>query len=208
MSYELDIVAGPSASEIDLQQLEHALVQVLEVEAVAEAVLSITLTDNKTIHQLNQHYLQHDFATDVISFPLDWRHPQREFPDNGPARRSEGARIEGEIVASVELARSMADRFGWSVQSELTLYVIHGMLHICGYDDLDPAERSTMRCRESAILTGLGLRPAGERTPDGEGAEPERQGTSTPSRLPADSPDDLILRVQPQSTRSRQEGPE
>ena len=50
----------------------------------------------------------------------------------------------------------MAGDAKWPVQSELTLYVIHGMLHICGYDDLTDDERVLMRSREAAILTALG----------------------------------------------------
>ena len=72
--------------------------------------------------------------------------------------RASGAMIEGEIVASVEMASQMAADANWSTQSELTLYVIHGMLHICGYDDLTDDERVIMRAREAAILSSLGLR--------------------------------------------------
>ncbi len=72
-------------------------------------------------------------------------------------RRAAGATIEGEIVASAEMAAAMAKDGRWSVQSELTLYVIHGMLHICGYDDLSVAEQNIMRERERTILGSLGL---------------------------------------------------
>lgn len=75
---------------------------------------------------------------------------------NGQQFRAAGAAIEGEIIASVEMAAQMAGDAGWDVQSELTLYVIHGMLHICGYDDLTDDERVLMRSREAAILTALG----------------------------------------------------
>ena len=72
--------------------------------------------------------------------------------------RAASAMIEGEIVASVEMASQMAAEANWSQQAELTLYVVHGMLHICGYDDLTDDERVIMRAREAAIMSSLGLR--------------------------------------------------
>jgi probable rRNA maturation factor len=71
--------------------------------------------------------------------------------------RASGAFLEGEIIASAEMANSMAADGRWSAQAELTLYVVHGLLHICGYDDLTPEEQQIMRSRERAILKSLGL---------------------------------------------------
>jgi probable rRNA maturation factor len=69
--------------------------------------------------------------------------------------RSAGRGIDGEVLVSAEMAVQMADRFGWSPRDELTLYLVHGLLHLCGYDDLSPAERRLMRERERAILAQL-----------------------------------------------------
>ena len=71
--------------------------------------------------------------------------------------RAAGASIEGEIVASAEMAATMAGDGKWSAEAELILYVVHGLLHICGYDDLTPEEKCIMRARERAILSELGL---------------------------------------------------
>ena len=71
--------------------------------------------------------------------------------------RAAGAAIEGEIIASAEMAASMAGDGKWSAEAELILYVVHGLLHICGYDDLTPEEKCIMRARERAILSELGL---------------------------------------------------
>ena len=71
--------------------------------------------------------------------------------------RAAGASIEGEIIASGEMAVTMASDGKWSAQSELILYVVHGLLHICGYDDMTPDEKCIMRARERAILSELGL---------------------------------------------------
>ena len=71
--------------------------------------------------------------------------------------RAAGAAIEGEIIASAEMAVSMAADGKWSAEAELILYIVHGLLHICGYDDLTPEEKCIMRARERAILSELGL---------------------------------------------------
>jgi len=157
MTFEVDITANRQIDQVNLNSLQQSVVHALQIEGVAEAVLSITLVDNAAIHEINRKHLQHDYPTDVISFQLDWTHPKRDTPGNRPQDRSSGAHIEGEIIASVEYAITEARQLGWELQSELTLYVIHGMLHICGYDDLDVVEKQFMQARESAVLEQLGL---------------------------------------------------
>lgn len=175
MSFEIDISCGPSADVIDCHRLQAAILHALSVEQVGAAVLSVTVVDNSTIHRLNLTHLQHDFPTDVISFPLEWQSPEFASPPQTTSGRSADARIEGEIVVSLEFAEEMAPRAHWAVQDELTLYVVHGMLHICGYDDLSPDEKAVMRTRERAILDGLGLTP---QYPDDDGPEDDPPGTT------------------------------
>jgi probable rRNA maturation factor len=169
MTYEIDFSddCRTSSTPLNIELLRSAVETGLKVEGVSSAVLSITLVDNATIHRINKDYLQHDYPTDVISFQLDWSHPDRISPGTMPAGRSDGAWIEGEIVASTEYALAESVVHEWSVQSELTLYVVHGMLHICGYDDLDPAEKIMMRARESAVLDRLGFSTVPRGTDDG-----------------------------------------
>ncbi len=159
MTFEVDITTNVQCADVDLNALQQAVVQSLHVESVAEAVMSISLVDNAAIHKFNRNYLQHDYPTDVISFQLDWSHSECGSPGTGVENRSAGAHIEGEIMVSLECAQAEAEQLGWELQSELTLYVIHGVLHVCGYDDLDPAERQMMRAREAAVFRELGLAP-------------------------------------------------
>ncbi|MFO0977106.1 MAG: rRNA maturation RNase YbeY [Planctomycetaceae bacterium] len=74
--------------------------------------------------------------------------------------RAEGCQIEGEVIVSAEYAEQMAGEAGWTAMDELTLYVVHGILHICGYDDLTTAEKTVMRQREVAVMKTLGLNPS------------------------------------------------
>lgn len=159
MAFEIDISSSQNIFSVDAGRLTHAIERALEIEQVASAVLSVSVVDNKAIHEINREHLQHDFPTDVISFQLDWAFDQ-EAPEDAPAGlRAAGAMIEGEIIASAEMAAEMASYGQWTAMNELTLYVIHGLLHICGYDDLNAEEKVIMRMRERTILNSLGLNP-------------------------------------------------
>jgi probable rRNA maturation factor len=131
---------------------------VLTAEKVAGATLSVVLADDATVRRVNSDFLQHDYDTDVLSFLFESKSvaPGRVKP-NGAVPRGQGLHIDGEVLASAEMAVQMAQRFGWSARDELTLYLVHGLLHLCGYDDLTPPEKRIMRNRERAILAELGI---------------------------------------------------
>ncbi len=104
----------------------------------AEAVLKdkkvvVALVDDKTIAQLHQRFLDKPGPTDVLSFP------------------------HGEIVVSGDTARREAERRGLKPLHELLLYVVHGALHLKGYDDRQPKDRARMRAAERRVLKSLGL---------------------------------------------------
>jgi probable rRNA maturation factor len=128
----------------------------LDVESIEHATISIALVDNRTIHQLNRQHLNHNYQTDVLSFLFESEADQPI--DAGPRSRprQNGRYIDGEIVISAEMAAQTAVRFGWSASQELELYLVHGLLHLCGYDDGTDSERRLMRRRERSILRSLG----------------------------------------------------
>src|SRR5438093_6213492 len=115
---------------------------VLEGEGVADAEISLAFVDNPTIHRLNQRYLNHDEPTDVLSFPLS---------------EPNAKRLAGELVIGAEVALAQANNRGHDVQAELALYVIHGLLHLCGHDDKTPEKARAMRERERHYLKELAL---------------------------------------------------
>jgi probable rRNA maturation factor len=136
-------IASPQESVlIDRGRLRPLVRGVLEGEGVADAEISLAFVDNPTIHQLNRRYLQHDEPTDVLSFPL-----------SEPNAR----RLAGELVVGAEVARVQAEARGHPVDAELALYVIHGLLHLCGYDDHTEAGAAAMRARERHYLHQFGL---------------------------------------------------
>jgi probable rRNA maturation factor len=136
-------IASPQETvAIDRARMRQTARTVLEGEGEMDAEISLAFVDNATSRQLNQRYLQHDEPTDVLSFPLG---------------EGKGSKLAGELVIGAEVARVQAEERGHDVQAELALYVIHGLLHLCGYDDKTPAGAATMREREGHYLQQLGL---------------------------------------------------
>ena len=103
--------------------------------------VSISIVDDATIHRLNREHLDHDWATDVISFVFE----------------NEDGLIDGEIIASVDTAARLAQQAGWSTADELLLYVIHGLLHLAGLDDVALEDRTAMRSAEYDCLVALAV---------------------------------------------------
>jgi probable rRNA maturation factor len=138
----ISIASPQEIVPIDRGRMRAAARAVLEGEGVARPEIGLAFVDNPTIHALNKRYLDHDEPTDVLSFPLG---------------ESSGGRLAGEVVIGVEVAQEQAAQRGHDVQAELTLYVIHGLLHLCGYDDREAADAAAMRARERHYLRLLGL---------------------------------------------------
>ena len=111
--------------------------RVLTAEGRTDASISIALVDNATIRALNRQHLDHDWPTDVISFPLSG---------------ADEPVLAGEVVVSVEMAVRTAGELGTDPANELRLYVVHGLLHLCGYDDLVEEHAFGMRRREKELL--------------------------------------------------------
>jgi probable rRNA maturation factor len=102
---------------------------------------SISIVDDPTIHRLNREHLDHDWPTDVISFVFD----------------NDNANIDGEIIASIDTAARLAQQAAWPTADELLLYIIHGLLHLAGLDDITPEDRQQMRQTEQDCLAGLNV---------------------------------------------------
>lgn len=148
-----------SLHHVDADWLANGLRQMLAAERVAAADLHIVLVDDAEIRRINREYLDHDWATDVVSFSYAEGPTMPANRDRGP--RGEGLALDGELVISVETALRQAPLQGWTPEAELLLYAVHGCLHLCGYDDLTDAERPAMRRRERELLGLVGLRPGG-----------------------------------------------
>lgn len=126
---------------VDRRRMRQVARAVLEGEGVHEGEISLAFVDDPTVRLLNRRYLGLDEPTDVLSFPLS----------------EGGGRLAGELVIGAEVAQAQAHERGHDVQAELALYVIHGLLHLCGHDDKTPPAAAVMRERERHYLRELGL---------------------------------------------------
>ena len=140
---EIEIVSETFPDASGDARLEQAAAAIFSEALVERGTLSIAIVDDPTIHGLNRQYLNHDYPTDVLSFLLE---------------RDEGS-LEGEVIVSSDTAARRAAEFGWSAADELLLYVIHGTLHLVGYDDQTETARGEMRAAERRILAIFGIEP-------------------------------------------------
>ncbi len=175
--YEIEIANDQETHPLDLDRLRTVVRETLQTERVMQACISVVVVDDPQIHELNREFLNHDYETDVLSFLLE--QSQLRDPTDDEARlRAAGQRIEGEVVISADTAARMAADFDWSPEDEVVLYLVHGLLHLCGYDDLSESEQSLMRTREREILKRWNLFPRyAEETCETavDGADPHRQ---------------------------------
>ena len=117
------------------------------------AEVSITFTDNESIHKLNAKYRGVDRPTDVLSFPLfDYEGTSEEPPVD------EMMNMLGDIVISLERAGEQAEEFGLSFEREVAFLTAHSMLHLLGYDhELGEEEDREMREKQNIVMDMLGL---------------------------------------------------
>ncbi|WP_435015433.1 rRNA maturation RNase YbeY [Tundrisphaera sp. TA3] len=139
---EVEISDGQRFLRVDHADLSALVRRTLTAQGVDAASISIALVDDPTIHAINRRHLAHDWPTDVISFVLSE-------PDE-PV-------LSGELVVSAEMAATTAREAGADPNAELALYVVHGLLHLCGLDDRDESDAAIMRRREAEILEAHGL---------------------------------------------------
>ena len=132
----------PFAEEL----LERAAQAVLEnASQPSESELSIILTDDARLHELNLNYLGVDAPTDVLSFPASETDPET------------GGHYIGDILISLPRAGAQAEAAGHALEAEVQLLVVHGVLHLLGHDHAEPEEKTRMWHAQAEILKSLGL---------------------------------------------------
>ena len=149
MKIELDLaqhLAAPTPPEetVDQQLVDAAAEWVCKNYKIETLTVSVSIVDDPTIHALNNEHLQHDWPTDVISFVFS----------------SENGVVDGEIIASVDTARRLAEQTEWRTKDELLLYIVHGLLHLAGLDDQTDDQQEEMRQAEQRCLVELGIQGA------------------------------------------------
>jgi probable rRNA maturation factor len=138
----ISIASPQELIALDYSRLKECARTVLNGEGIKEAKINLAFVDDATIGDLNERFLDHEGPTDVITFPY-----------SGAGAR----KLEGEVVIGAEVALREAKERGHDVQVELCLYVIHGVLHLCGYDDRTKRNAEEMRRKERQYLKQLNL---------------------------------------------------
>jgi len=156
--YEIEVTNAQTLISLEQAWIEEVVRQTLTAEQVKQAEIVVAVLDDAAIHAVNREHLQHDYPTDVISFLYE-ASPEREHDASGAGLRGSGLTLDGEVLVSAETALRMSGQLGWSPQAEITLYLVHGLLHLCGYDDLTESEQQIMRARERDILQNWSLTP-------------------------------------------------
>lgn len=132
-------------------QIRRACIAVLREEKFeGDSEVSVTFVDNEEIRKLNKEFRNIDSATDVLSFPLGENGEYDVNPDTG-------AKLLGDVVISMERAQQQAIEYGHSLEREVCYLTVHSMLHLLGYDHMEPQEKAEMRMKEETVMERIGL---------------------------------------------------
>ena len=140
-----------------LRLYELAVDTVTEEEGCTyEVSVSLLMTDDEGIRQINKDQRGIDAPTDVLSFPmLEYSHPS-DFSDAESDMQNfdpeTGELLLGDIVLSIDHIISQAAAYGHDVQREFTFLIVHSMLHLCGYDHMDDNDRKIMEERQKIVM--------------------------------------------------------
>ncbi len=130
--------------------------------------MSLVVADDVTVQELNRDYRGLDETTDVLAFSSQhWGHYEGEdepkvSPDGAPFVTPDGYHdFVGEVIVSYPQCQRQADARGRTVEDELALLIAHGVLHLLGYDHMEPEDEQEMQALEEKSLAAVGLAEAG-----------------------------------------------
>jgi probable rRNA maturation factor len=180
---EPEVFCADEQSEvpIDVARWQSLAERVLITEGVRGAAeLTVLFVGRDEIAELNESYLGKVGPTDVLSFPIDGGDiveviaspsAQSRGPDRAPLDPSDMPMMLGDVVICPEVARDQAPDHAGTLDDELALLLVHGILHVLGHDHAEPDQTVRMRTRELALLTELhwaGVVPGGFRQVHGD----------------------------------------
>ena len=117
------------------QEVKKWLSKVADTEGRRVGGLSIIFCSDERLLQMNRQYLQHDYCTDIITFDY-----------------TEGRVVSGDLFISIDTVRANAEAYSQTFDRELRRVMVHGLLHLCGYDDTKPRQQKIMRAAEDMYL--------------------------------------------------------
>lgn len=138
--------------KVDADALHRLAMHVLKSEGAPTPLeVGVVVTTDDEVHALNRQYLGHDYQTDVISFGMA-EEGSEEFvtPEERP-------QYLGDVVISYDRAAEQAPEYGHGTEREVATLLVHGLLHLLGYDDATDAEREKMHERQDALVRDFGF---------------------------------------------------
>jgi rRNA maturation RNase YbeY len=136
--YTVTVINAHPSTRLRRAPISASVERVLKGEKIRSAEINVVLVSDQDLLEMNRKHLQHDYFTDVITFPL------------------EASPLEGEIYISIDRAREQAEEYGVGLYDEVRRLAIHGTLHLAGYDDRTTGERQRMRDLEDRYLGNPG----------------------------------------------------
>ncbi len=129
-----------------------------------ESEVNLLITDSEQVHEMNLQFREIDRTTDVLSFPmLSYEEPGSfDFLENEEVyddcfNPDSGEVLLGDIVINAERVVSQAEEYGHSARREYAFLIAHSMLHLMGYDHMEPEEAKEMEAKQREILDGIGI---------------------------------------------------
>ncbi|HET9392783.1 MAG TPA: rRNA maturation RNase YbeY [Candidatus Rubrimentiphilum sp.] len=140
--------------EIHVRRLKGAAQKLLRAVGRPDSEISVLLTDDASIRELNRTHRGKDKPTDVLSFPMN----NPSLPQGSSIPQNDtGAEMLGDIAISVETARRQAAEYDAPLQNEVYRLLIHGLLHVLGHDHHEPAERAAMEAEERRLASAIAM---------------------------------------------------
>ena len=153
-AYQIEVeVVEEYAAAVDAASLRAVAAATLAACGVAEAELTIVITDDEEVQTLNREYRGVDAPTDVLSFAAQEGEDTITVP---PELAAELARYLGDVLIAYPYTTRQAAHYGVTVMAELRLLVAHGVLHLLGYDHADAEGEAAMWARQEAVLAQFG----------------------------------------------------
>jgi len=162
--YDIELVVDDAyAEDVDEALFVAAIAETLQQHTIARASVTVVITDDESVRQLNRQYRGIDAPTDILSFANrdepasagDVTHPFVVPPELAEAE----AAYLGDLIIALPYTQRQAGRHDTSLHAELRLLAIHGTLHLLGYDHATAAQEQAMWQRQNAVLVALGAEP-------------------------------------------------
>ena len=136
-----------------IEEIKRAVDTIGGLYDIKDSEVSITLTNDETLHELNRDYRGIDRPTDVLSFAFH----ESDEPEIITDDIDEAIDTLGDIIISVERAKTQSEDYGHSLRREIVFLTVHGMLHLLGYDHMEESDRLEMEKEQEYIMSQLGI---------------------------------------------------